>query len=135
VYDTSGHECDEVRPLIYPKIDVAVICFCLTNRTSLESVMRVWKPQIRQVRPKVPIILVGTKWDLKNYENFKEEMKKTGEIPVFYDEALKVQSKIKAVEYIECSAKTKEGLSKVFEAAVRAAIDCQKEKNGSCSLS
>ena len=41
-----------------------MICVALNNRTSLENVMK-WRTEIRQVCPDAPIILVGTKADLR----------------------------------------------------------------------
>ena len=42
-----------------------MLCVAINNRTSLENVKR-WKTEIRQVCPDTPIILIGTKSDLRN---------------------------------------------------------------------
>ncbi len=40
--------------------------------------------------------------------------------------------KINAYHYLECSAKTKEGVRDVFETATRAALQVKKKKKGAC---
>jgi len=45
-----------------------------------------------------------------------------------------VQSKIGAVKYLECSAKTNEGVREVFEHATRAALLTKKKKKDKCLI-
>jgi len=42
--------------------------------------------------------------------------------------------KINAFAYLECSAKSKEGVREVFETATRAALQVQKKKKKVCCL-
>jgi Ras family protein A len=42
--------------------------------------------------------------------------------------------KIGAVGYLECSAKTKEGVREVFEHAARAALARKKKRKGGCIM-
>lgn len=56
---------DQVRPLAYMNCDVFLLCFDLTNHASLENVQSKWIPEIRQYEPQTPIILLGSKGDLK----------------------------------------------------------------------
>ena len=42
--------------------------------------------------------------------------------------------KINAYSYLECSAKTKEGVREVFETATRAALQVKKKKKGTCTM-
>ena len=41
-------------------------------------------------------------------------------------------AQINAYSYLECSAKTKEGVRDVFETATRAALQTKKKKKGGC---
>jgi len=67
----------------------------------------------------VPIILVGTKLDLREDEATKEQMRKMRTQPVQYEEALQVSKEIKAQKYLECSALTQRNLKSVFDEAIR----------------
>ena len=64
--------------------------------------------------PNRPIVLVGTKLDLRDDP-------KTETIPL--SEGLKIAKKIGAANYIECSALTGKNVNDVFETAVRAVLE------------
>ena len=66
LWDTAGQEdYDRLRPLSYPSTDVIIICFSLENVENIDNVVEKWTPEVRQFCPKIPIILVGTKKDLR----------------------------------------------------------------------
>ena len=71
----------------------------------------------------MPILLLGTKSDLKDDPETVAELAKQGKAPIKYVDGLKLQRKINAVKYMECSAKTLTNIHEVFEAAIRAVID------------
>ena len=67
LYDTAGLEdYDRLRPLSYPGTDVFVVCFSVASRWSFENVTQKWTPEVRHFGPDVPILLLGTKTDLRN---------------------------------------------------------------------
>lgn len=70
----------------------------------------------------LPIILVGCKKDLRQDPRTIEELKKTSQRPVSQQEGQAVASKIGAKRYIECSARTGEGVRDVFQTATREAL-------------
>ena len=80
----------------------------------------------------LPILLVGCKKDLRNDPRTMEELKKTGQAPVSYEEGLAVAQKIGAYKYLECSARTQEGVKEVFEHATRAALLAKTKKKKAC---
>lgn len=114
LWDTAGQEAyDRLRPLSYPDANVLLICFSLVNRSSFENVLLKWHPEISNFCPNKPVLLVGTKLDLRDDEN---EVHKTR---ITYPEGLSRAKQIGALRYIECSARTQKGLKNVFEDAVR----------------
>lgn len=123
--DTGGAEdYDRIRPLSYPDVDVAVICFSVNSPDSFEDVCHKWYPEIRKHCRNVPILLVGTKVDLRNDEktiNYLEKYLKKR--PLVYQDGISLMAKIGAVKYLECSALTREGLNEVFEEIARIALN------------
>lgn len=115
LWDTAGQEdYDRLRPLSYPDTDVVLICFSIGNSVSLTNVKEKWHPEVRHFCPRVPVVLVGTKKDLRN-ENHKEKL-------VTPEQGQQMADMVRASAYIECSAKMGEGVREVFETAARATI-------------
>jgi Ras family protein A len=54
--------------------------------------------------------------------------------PVKPEEGRAMKEKINAFAYLECSAKTKDGVRDVFETATRAALQVKKKKGNKCCL-
>ncbi|XP_050409006.1 ras-like GTP-binding protein Rho1 [Patella vulgata] len=116
LWDTAGQEeYDRLRPLSYYNSDVVLMCFSLDNEASFYNVSEKWKPEVSHYIPRVPIILVGTKKDLRTKSNSVAEQ-------VTYEKGLEMKEKIQAHEYLECSSKTRGGVKEVFEAATRVAL-------------
>jgi len=128
LWDTAGQEdYDRLRPLSYPQTDVFLVCFAVNNQASCENVKSKWQPEIRHHAPGVPMILVGTKSDMRNDSNA------SGLIPKESGDA--VANEIGALKYLECSALTQDGLKNVFDEAIRAALNKPKKKKSSaCSI-
>jgi len=73
----SNEKLVQIRELVYENyrnIDVILICFSLVDRKSLSSVTQKWYPEVSDRYPNVPILLVGTKADLKHH--VKSRLKK-----------------------------------------------------------
>ncbi|CAB3994665.1 rho-related GTP-binding isoform X2 [Paramuricea clavata] len=123
LWDTAGQEdYDRLRPLSYPDTDVILMCFSIDSPDSLENIPEKWTPEVKHFCPNVPIILVGNKKDLRNDENTKRELAKMKQEPVKSEDGRNMAERINAFAYLECSAKTKEGVREVFETATRAAL-------------
>lgn len=65
-----------VRPISYPDTDVFLVCFSIVDFFSFDSVEHYWVPEIRHHCPKTPIVLVGTKLDLRNDERTLQKLGK-----------------------------------------------------------
>lgn len=135
LWDTAGQEdYDRLRPLSYPDTDVILMCFAIDSPDSLENIPEKWTPEVRHFCPTVPIVLVGNKKDLRFDEATRKELTKSKQEPVKTEEGRAMADKIGAYDFLECSAKTNEGVREVFETATRAALQTKKKKRGLCSL-
>lgn len=105
LWDTAGQEeYDRLRPLSYPDADLILICFALDNLVSLQNVMDMWYPEVNHFCPGIPVILVGTKTDLK--------------LTIDPNLPAQVAADINAIAYILCSAKTMSNVRTVFNFAL-----------------
>lgn len=129
LWDTAGQEdYDRLRPLSYPDSNVILICFSVDSPDTLENVQEKWISEVMHFCQGVPTILVGCKIDLRNDSKTIEALSQLGQAPVSTSEGQAVAEKIKAINYLECSAKLNQGVREVFEAATRAALET-KEKD------
>uniref|UniRef100_A0A4W6DR11 Rho-related GTP-binding protein RhoG n=2 Tax=Percomorphaceae TaxID=1489872 RepID=A0A4W6DR11_LATCA len=137
LWDTAGQEdYDRLRPLSYPQTDVFLICFSLVSPASFENVRAKWYPEVRHHCPNTPIILVGTKLDLRDDKDTMEKLKEKKLSPITYPQGLAMAKEIGSVKYLECSALTQRGLKTVFDEAIRAVL-CPppvKKKGKKCTL-
>ncbi|XP_041354504.1 rho-related protein rac1B-like [Gigantopelta aegis] len=127
--DTLG--MDEYKPLrviAYTTTDVFVICYDISNRESLTNATGKWILEIKQSGIHAPIILVGTKLDLRsNYSVAESPGDQTRSLEdqnslVQHKEGLEAAKRIRAADYIECSALTNDGVTSVFLTAAHAAL-------------
>ncbi|KAM4737917.1 rho-related GTP-binding protein RhoA-C-like isoform 2-T4 [Anableps anableps] len=136
LWDTAGQEdYDRLRPLSYPDTDVILMCFSVDNPDSLANVKEKWTPEVRHFCPHVPIILVANKKDLRNDAHTKEVLAKIKKEPVKYEDGKHMSHQIAAYSYLECSAKTNDGVSQVFYMAAMAALtNNSRGKKSGCML-
>ncbi|EZF32517.1 GTP-binding protein rhoA, partial [Trichophyton interdigitale H6] len=136
LWDTAGQEdYDRLRPLSYPDSHVILICFAIDSPDSLDNVQEKWISEVLHFCSGHPIILVGCKKDLRHDQRTIEELHKTSQKPVTPEQGEEVRKKIGAYKYLECSARTNEGVREVFESATRAALlSKEKTKKSKCRL-
>uniref|UniRef100_A0A1I7XXM7 Ras-related C3 botulinum toxin substrate 1 n=1 Tax=Steinernema glaseri TaxID=37863 RepID=A0A1I7XXM7_9BILA len=136
LWDTAGQEdYDRLRPLSYPQTDVFVLCFSIVGPVSFDNVQTKWIPEIRHHCPDAPILLIGTKQDLRDDSDTLRTLAAEGKAPITKSQGQKVASRIKAVKYLECSALTQQGLKAVFEESVRAVINPKPaKKKRTCAI-
>jgi Ras-related C3 botulinum toxin substrate 1 len=135
LWDTAGQEdFDRLRPLSYPGTDVFLVCFSLVSRTSMNNVPYKWIPELRQYCPDTPIVAVGTKADLRHDPSTLAQLRAMGETPISGTEGWEMAQRIRAVNYVECSAITGENLKEVFDTAVRHGLRAKQGRmEGRCS--
>ncbi|XDV31898.1 hypothetical protein PO909_002828 [Leuciscus waleckii] len=110
LWDTAGQEeYDRLRTLSYPQTNVFVICFCVTSPSSYENVKLKW-----------PILLVGTKKDLRDDAEVLMKLKEKNLSAVSQQQGAALAKQIQASKYMECSALNQDGVKEVFTEAVRA---------------
>lgn len=139
LWDTAGQEeYDRLRPLSYPESDVILIVFSVDFPTSLANVQdkvrfysslrkRIvtmgmqWFPEVAHFCEGTPLILVGTKTDLRRDDQTKRMLSAQGQTPISAEQGSSVAKEIRA-KYIECSAKTGDGVRDVFNLALRESL-------------
>ena len=118
LWDTAGQEeYDRLRPLSYPQTDVFLICFSVAELSSFENVVDKWLPEIKQNANvesselflqfgKLPIMLIGTKADLRDDEAVQKKLQETNSQFITRDQIDQVVDKYGFLGYVECSAAT-----------------------------
>ncbi len=109
---------DKLRPLSYPETQVFIVCFSLTNPTSYNNVKEKWYPELQEHAPGIPIVLVGTKLDMREDPEVQKALSEKGLTPITKEDGLRLLKDIKGFSYVECSAKTQKGLKEVFNTAI-----------------
>ncbi|KAF7126733.1 hypothetical protein RHSIM_Rhsim11G0191900 [Rhododendron simsii] len=123
LWDTAGQEdYNRLRPLSYRGADVFILAFSLISKASYENISkkarmtfsckRYWIPELRHYAPGVPIVLVGTKLDLREDKQFFVEH--PGAVPITTAQGEELKKLIGAAAYIECSSKTQQVLLNSF---------------------
>ncbi|XP_078383288.1 rho-related protein racA-like isoform X2 [Oculina patagonica] len=124
MWDTGGWWIfNSVRPLTYVGADAIMLCFDVTNRESFYNITESWLPEVQKYQPGIPVLLVGTKGDLRA-EN-ESELKNL----VLVSEAEAAAEKMGA-RYQETSAQTGEHVNKAFGAAVKLGHTYRVETGG-----
>ena len=118
-----------MRPLSYPQTDIFIVTFSVTDPTSFQNVRSKWVPELKRCAPNVPFILVGTKIDTR--KGIEHVSKANGD---------RLCVELKGLKYLECSAKTQDGLKEVFDFAIQYVssfrkTQSQKTKRRKCLIS
>lgn len=110
LWDTAGQEdFDRLRPLSYPGTDIFFICISVTSQLSLTNAKLKWRSEVQHHCPQTQYMLVGLKTDLRA----------SAAESISVDECVAAAREMGAIDYVECSAQLQEGVSNVFETAVR----------------
>ncbi|XP_055470621.1 rho-related GTP-binding protein RhoD [Psammomys obesus] len=123
LWDTAGQDdYDRLRPLFYPKADVLLLCFDVTNPNSFDNVANRWYPEVTHFCKGVPIIVVGCKTDLRKDKAVVNSLRKKRLEPVTYHKGQDMARSVKAVAYLECSARLHDNVEAVFQEATEVVL-------------
>ncbi|KAJ3438157.1 hypothetical protein M0812_17337 [Anaeramoeba flamelloides] len=141
LWDTAGQEdYDRLRPLSYPQTDVFIVCFSLISPASFSNVKEKWIPEIKHYCEDLPIILVGTKIDLRDDQDTVQKLEEKNLVPISYQQGMELGKEIGAYQYVECSSLTQKNLKAVFDYSIKAVLNPEdkkkkkKKKRINCSI-
>ncbi len=127
LWDTAGQEdYDRLRPLSYPQTDVFLVLFSIISPASFNNIKSKWIPEVTHHAPDTPMILVGTKSDLRGDQDMARLLAAKGMKMVSEEEGTACAKAMGCVSYMECSAMTQDGLKQVFDTAISVSIKKQK---------
>lgn len=89
----------------YREADVFLLCYRISDPSSLFSAINYWCPEIRCHAPTTPIILVGCQSDMRNDRDVLATLARRGQAPVSADQGLTLSQQAGCVLYVETSAK------------------------------
>ncbi|CAF1071836.1 unnamed protein product [Rotaria sordida] len=137
LFDTAGQEnYDILRPLSYNDTNIVLICFSVNHPISARNIIQKWNPEVRHYCRSCPVILVACKIDLRTDSQTIANLKQTDEKPITTDIGRQIATQIKANAYMECSAKTREGVQELFILAARLSLEkhSNRKKSSTCVL-
>ena len=110
LWDTGGGEDYwRLRPLSYPDTDFFLLLFDITSIGQFEDIYSYWWEELNHHCPNVPIILVGSKIDLRV----------EGITTITTVQGKAMAKKIGAAKYMEISSLKNWGVTELFQEAIR----------------
>jgi len=145
LWDTAGQEnFDRLRPLSYKGVDCFLLCFDVSNATSLDNVRFKWIDEVNTAikdsddDAKGKLMLVGTKCDMRG-----KKSEKTKDLKEVTNEQIREQREQigrlinesnweEKVPYVETSAYERIKIDEVFQAAITLCMDTSPAKTKGC---
>lgn len=116
LWDTAGQEdYDTIRPLSYRDTDLVLICYTIENKNKLNNINKKWLMEIKNYCPNAKYILIALKADLRDDNDPVLDKSNF----VSKEDGEKLAEQIKALKFMECSARTGQNVKQVFEEAAR----------------
>merc|ERR1719341_3077488 len=115
--------------------DIFLACFSVMSPESFDNIDAKWPKEVRH-HSQAPLMLVGTKSDLRDDEAELDKLKKNNRSPVAAATAQRYAKENGFTKYMECSAKNQKGLKDVFDEAIKIVLnkDKQPKKQRFCRL-
>ncbi|XP_014827963.1 PREDICTED: rho-related GTP-binding protein RhoU-like isoform X2 [Poecilia mexicana] len=115
-------ELESLRPLCYRNADVFLLCYSVVRPCSFRNLTNKWTPEIQQLCPGVPLVLVGTQLDLREDVQVLIHLAQNQQRPVSTEEGRRLALELGAVGFTECSALTQKNLKDTFDGAILASF-------------
>ncbi|NXC15133.1 RHOA protein, partial [Corythaeola cristata] len=131
LFDVAGKNevsYQNLRSVFYKDTDVILMCFSVDRPDSQQNILDFWVPEIKLLCPTVPIILVATKIELRDDEPIRKKLTTPGNEPINTIEGKALADNIGAYAYLECSAKTKEGVDTALEIISQCALNEKRRR-------
>ena len=114
------------------------MCYSCTNPSSLDKIKSYWLPEVKEKIPNVPLVLVGTKKDIRdealdqlegtNSEDREKNLKTVSANFVSRQVGQDLSESIGAHCFLECSAKYRDGTRDIFETVAKVALQKSRRK-------
>eukprot|EP01125_Pyxidicula_operculata_P021589 TRINITY_DN839_c0_g1_i2.p1 TRINITY_DN839_c0_g1~~TRINITY_DN839_c0_g1_i2.p1 ORF type:complete len:213 (-),score=21.42 TRINITY_DN839_c0_g1_i2:120-758(-) len=114
--DTSGQdENQRQRVSNYMGADLFILVFSIISPFSFDNIKSKWFPEIFRYNPNVPVLLIGTKVDLRSDEEALERLFKRKLAPISYQQGISMSREIGAMGYVECNCLDEVSLTTVID--------------------
>eukprot|EP01105_Mastigella_eilhardi_P024931 TRINITY_DN6627_c0_g1_i1.p1 TRINITY_DN6627_c0_g1~~TRINITY_DN6627_c0_g1_i1.p1 ORF type:complete len:259 (-),score=80.04 TRINITY_DN6627_c0_g1_i1:62-796(-) len=117
LWDTAGQDdYQSIRTTCYSycNYDLFLLCFSVIHKDSFDNVRYKWVPELKKNAPNTPLILVGTKTDLRVDGEKLHITSKEGD---------RRAKEVKAKKYLECSSKDPKSISKMMVEALQVLME------------
>ena len=121
--------------MAYPNTNVFILCFSVVDPDSYSNILSKWIPELNRTScifprqrpnsisclgyaPRIPIILVGTKLDLRNDPSTLEQLAEKNQRPITQSQGEYLARICSAKAYLECSSMLNFNIRNVFEQAI-----------------
>ena len=117
-----------MNPTSFENVESKWVCFKSAKEFTSNFFFKV--PEIRQHCPNVPIVVVGTKLDLRNDPDAIARLQEKDLKAITLDQGKQLGERIGAYAVCECSARTQTGLKDTFIKVIEAVLKPKDEKKG-----
>ena len=113
--------CGSVQNLrdFFSDIDLCLMCYSVVDPISYQHIYSHWFKEFRQQYPHSPTLLVGTKVDLRTDSSCLGVLRWSNSAPLTSIDGRLLCADLGSLSYIECSAKTGQGVKDEFLEAAR----------------
>ena len=94
----------------------------------MENINSKWVPEVRHHCPDTPIVLVGTKKDLRDDPEFIKILEEKDQKPITQKDGEAMKQTVGAADFGECSARTQDGLRDIFNKCIAVVLEPPQEE-------